>query len=89
MRLKNVHGASYAKPVPVQHMRLDHGRRNMAVPQDFLHCADMVAILQEMSGERMPEDGDMSLLPGVREMMQANFAPDMIEKLEEVRNVLR
>ena len=89
MRLKNVHGAPYAKPTPVQHMCVDHGRRNMTVSQEFLHRADIVAILQEMSGEGMRGEVDVSLLRSLRKMTQADFAPEVIEQLGRIASVLR
>jgi hypothetical protein len=70
-------------------MRVDHGRRNMAVPQEFLHRADIVAILQEMSGEGMRGEVDVSLLRSLREMTQADFAPEVIEQHERIARVLR
>ena len=54
--LQDIHGASHAEPASVQDMRVDHSRRNVAVPQEFLNGTDVVAVLQEMRGEGVVED---------------------------------
>jgi hypothetical protein len=49
-------GAAPASPrsASVEHMRVDHGRANILVTEQFLHCANVVTIHQEIRGERMP-----------------------------------
>ncbi len=36
-------------------MGIDHGRRNVTVPQEFLDCPDVIVCLQQMSGKGMAE----------------------------------
>src|SRR5262245_36419256 len=36
-------------------MRVDHRRRDVLVPEELLDGSDVVSVLQQMGGERMPE----------------------------------
>jgi hypothetical protein len=51
---ETVHGAD-PSPTPVQHVGIDHRRLHVPMPEQFLNGADIVAIFQEMSGERMAQ----------------------------------
>ena len=42
------------QPATVQHVRVDHGSLDVLVPQ-FLHRPDVVPVLQQMGGKRMPK----------------------------------
>ena len=33
-----------ASATPIEHMRVDHGGLYVFVPQEFLHCANIVAV---------------------------------------------
>ena len=50
---KSVHWASDSPPATVQDMGVNHGRTDIFVPEQFLNCADVVAIFQKMRGEAM------------------------------------
>jgi len=39
--------ATYADGAAVQHVRIDHGRRDVAMTEEFLDCANVVARLQQ------------------------------------------
>ena len=41
-----------ATSASIQNMGVDHRRANVLVPQEFLHGADVVAVGQQMGGER-------------------------------------
>ncbi len=42
-------------PAAVQDVGVDHGRPPILMPQEFLICPDVVAVLQEVSGKGVPE----------------------------------
>ena len=42
--------ATQPKPAPVQHMRVDHRRPHITVPQELLHRPDVVLDLPRFSG---------------------------------------
>ena len=46
-----VRRAATASTASIQDMRVDHGRANVLVAQEFLHGADVVAIGQKMRGD--------------------------------------
>jgi hypothetical protein len=50
---ETVHGAVDPLPATVQHVGIDHRRLHIPMPEEFLNAADIVAIFQEMCGERM------------------------------------
>ena len=39
----------------VQDVRVDHRGGHVPVPQEFLYGADVVAVLEQVSGERVPK----------------------------------
>ncbi len=39
----------------IEHMRIDHGRTDILVPEEFLHRPNIIAVFKQMGGERMPE----------------------------------
>ncbi len=39
----------------VQYMRVDHGGTHILVPQQFLHGADVIAVVQQVCGEAMAQ----------------------------------
>lgn len=41
-----VKGTVHPPPAAVQHMRVDHRRLDVLVPHQFLHCSDVVTVLQ-------------------------------------------
>ena len=49
----------------IEHMRIDHGGLDVLVAEQFLDCADVVAIFQQVGGEGMTEGvrGDAFLDP--------------------------
>ena len=49
--LAPVQRAPHPQPAPIQHVRVDHRRRHTPVPQEFLHCPDVVTILQQVRRE--------------------------------------
>jgi hypothetical protein len=50
---ETVHGAVDPLPATVQHVGVYHRRLHIPMPEEFLNGADIVAIFQEMWGERM------------------------------------
>jgi len=42
-------------------MRIDHGRADVLVPQEFLHRPNIVTILQQVCGKAVPERFDILL----------------------------
>jgi len=58
----NIRGLPLSKPVyrtanarrpTVENMGVDHGRLHIAVAQEFLHCSDVIATLEQVSGKGM------------------------------------
>jgi hypothetical protein len=47
--------ASHAAPSAVEHVRIDHRSRDVAVSKKLLDRADVVAEIQEVRRERVPE----------------------------------
>lgn len=50
-----VQGASHGAAAVVQHVGVDHGRFDIRVAQELLHGSNIIAAIQQMRGERMPE----------------------------------
>ena len=50
-----VEGAFDGKPAAVEDMGVDHRCLNILVTEEFLHGADIITILEEMSGKGMAE----------------------------------
>ena len=42
-------------PAALQHMRVDHGGARIFMSQEFLHCTNIITILQEMRSKAVPE----------------------------------
>lgn len=54
--LNLVQRTSHSAPAAIQHMGVDHRRRHLAVAQQLLNRADVVAGLQHVSRERMAQN---------------------------------
>src|SRR5688572_1955527 len=52
---KPVDGAPDGGGSPVEDMRVDHRRGDVAVAEQLLDCADVVAVFKEMRGKRVTE----------------------------------
>jgi hypothetical protein len=50
-----VERASHRQPAAVQHVSVDHGRLHVGVAEQLLNGPDVVAVLQEVGRERVPE----------------------------------
>ena len=50
-----VHGALGAAATTVQHVRIDYRRPSILVPEQFLHCSDIVSMLEQMGGKRVSQ----------------------------------
>ena len=50
-----VQGALYASAALIEYMGVDHGSLDTGVPQQLLEGADIVAVLQQVGGERVSE----------------------------------
>lgn len=48
-----MHGTLDTLTAPVEDMGVNHGGLHVLVPQEFLHCPDVVAAIQELRGKRM------------------------------------
>ena len=48
-------------PATLQHVRVDHGRSDVLVPQEFLHGPNIVTILQQVRSKAVPERVDILL----------------------------
>jgi hypothetical protein len=51
-----VQRTAYPSPSAIEHMRVDHRGRDIAVPQQLLHRPDVIASLQQMGGEGVPQN---------------------------------
>ena len=49
--LQSIDRAVDTTPAPIQDVRVNHGRAHVPVPEQFLHRPNVIAILQEVSGE--------------------------------------
>jgi hypothetical protein len=38
----------------LEHVGVDHGRADILVPQQFLHCPNIVTVLQQVRGKAVP-----------------------------------
>ena len=45
----------YTDSGPVQHMGVNHRCGHILVAQQFLHCANVISILEQVRGERVPK----------------------------------
>ena len=45
----------YPSPTALQHVRIDHRRTDVLVPQEFLHGPAIVAVLQQVRGKAVSE----------------------------------
>ena len=45
----------HTNPRLIQHMRVNHRRAHILVAQQLLHCANVIAILEQMSRKAMPQ----------------------------------
>ena len=50
---ERVERAANASPTPLEHMRVDHCRRDIRMAQPFLHRANIVSTFQQVGGEGM------------------------------------
>jgi hypothetical protein len=54
-RAEPIRRAPHRVPSPVQHVRVNHRRRHMPMPQQLLIRADVVPVLEQVGGERVPQ----------------------------------
>lgn len=47
--------ATHSAPTTVQHVRVDHRRRHVPVPEQLLNGADVVPVLEQVRRERVPQ----------------------------------
>ena len=52
---ETVHGAVDPFPAPVQHVGIHHRRFHVPMSEEFLNRADVIAIFQQVRGERVPQ----------------------------------
>ena len=52
---ETVHGAVDPFPSSVQYVGIDHCRLHVLMPEQFLNRADIIAIFQEVRGERVSQ----------------------------------
>ena len=50
-----LHSIKRAAGAVLEDVGVDHCRRHVAVPEELLHCGGVVASLEQMRGEGMPE----------------------------------
>lgn len=53
--LKPVNRTAITRRPTVENMGIDHRRLDVTVVQEFLHCSNIVATLEQVSREGMPE----------------------------------
>ena len=53
LRLEPIRGAPYAPPAAIENVGVDHGCRNVLVAEKLLHRANVVAVFEQVSGERV------------------------------------
>ena len=47
---------AHGKSAAIEDVRVDHGGFHILVAEEFLHGADIVAVLKQVGGERVAED---------------------------------
>lgn len=52
---KAIHRTSNASPAPIQHMSINHCGFDVFVAEQFLDGSDVIAVLKQVGGERMPQ----------------------------------
>src|SRR5712671_4611421 len=52
-RFLSVQRTLHPKARLIEHMGIDHGRRHILMPQEFLNSSDVVSILEQMGREGM------------------------------------
>jgi hypothetical protein len=52
---QGIQRAADAAPSAVQEVGIEHRRRDVLVTEQLLNCSDIVPVLEEMRGERVPE----------------------------------
>ena len=53
--LQPIGRAQYPVTAAVKHVGVNHGRPDIGVAEQFLHGADVVAVAEQVRGERMPQ----------------------------------
>src|SRR6266700_2402909 len=89
---KPVQRAHHASPTLVQHVRVDHRRRDVRMPEQLLHGADVVAIVQQMGGKGMAQRVAGHALVdtgGPRRFLHRALQYRIIEVMAANRSVLR
>jgi hypothetical protein len=66
-RLQEVHRALHAPASTVEDVGVDHRRLHALVPEELLHRPDVVAVHQQVRGERMPQGVAGRRLHGCRD----------------------
>ncbi len=64
-----------APSAPVQNVRVNHGRPNVSVAEQFLHVADVLAVGQQVRGKRMPKG--VARVP----LGQSSLADSLLDRL--------
>jgi hypothetical protein len=54
-QLPPIHWAPHSHRPALKNVGVNHGRRDVSMAQQFLYRSDVVPILQQMGGERVPE----------------------------------
>jgi hypothetical protein len=70
-----IEGAAHGQATPVEDMGIDHSRFHVLVSQQLLHGADVIAGLEQMSGEGMAESVGAN---GFVDPRQAGSLPDRL-----------
>src|SRR6266581_149112 len=89
---KPIQRAHHSSPALVQHVRVDHRRRDVRMPEQLLHSADVVAIVQQMGGKEMAQRVAGHALVdtgGPRRFLHRALQYRIIEVMAANRSVLR
>ena len=67
-RSQRIERTAHTAAADLQHMRVNHGRLHVGMPQQFLHRADVVAGLQHLGCKRVPQGMRRSRQMHLRQM---------------------
>lgn len=55
LRFSSIQWTAHASATTIQHVSVNHGRPHIFVSEQFLDCANVISVFQQMSGETVTE----------------------------------
>jgi hypothetical protein len=49
-----IQGTAHGQPASIEDVRINHRGLHVLMPQEFLHCPDIIALLEQMRRKAMP-----------------------------------